>query len=60
MVRTEMKQQLADKLVELRELFEQATCDGEPIDLCDSDGLGFPDIGTAINTLEDMIAYYVD
>lgn len=52
-----MREKLQCKLAELREMLEQATCDGEAINFEDAVGT---DIGAALNTLEQMVDYYVD
>ena len=54
-----MREQLYAKLAEVRELFEQATCEGEPINIGGDDEVGM-DVGSALNTLEQMVDYYVD
>jgi hypothetical protein len=55
-----MREQLQCKLTELREMLEQATCDGTAIDFEDFENAVGTDIGAALNTLEQMVDYYVD
>jgi hypothetical protein len=54
-----MREQLYAKLAELRELFEQATCEGIAIEMDGEDDVG-TDVGAALYTLEQMVDYYVD
>ena len=55
-----MRDEILAKLAELRTLFEQASCDGEAIDFEDFEDEVGTDIGAALNTLEQMVDYYVD
>mgnify|MGYP003336083152 FL=1 len=55
-----MKEQLLTKLAEVRDLLEQATCDGVAIDLDSFEDEVGMDIGAALNTLEQSVQYYVD
>jgi hypothetical protein len=55
-----MREQLFAKLAELRELLEQATCDGVALDLDSFEDEVGMDIGAALNTLEQCVQYYVD
>jgi hypothetical protein len=50
-----MRQQLLNKLSEVRELLEKATCEGETIS-----GEVEEDIYAAMFTLEETIGYYID
>ena len=55
-----LKTAIGNKLLELRELLEQATCDGVALNFnSDEDEVGM-DIGAALNTLEQCVQYYVD
>jgi hypothetical protein len=55
-----MREQLYAKLAEVRELFEQATCEGKAIDIGSDDDVVGTDVGAALYTLEQMVDYYVD
>ena len=55
-----VREQLLTKLAEVRDLLEQATCDGALLDLdSDEDEVGM-DIGAALNTLEIAVRENVD
>jgi hypothetical protein len=47
----DIKQQIFDKLREVEQLLEKATCDGEA---------DVPDVGEMLNTLVEAVDYYVD
>ena len=58
---TTIKQQLLDKLAEIEDLLEQATCEGEAFaDNNDTYDDWAAEINRALSTLTDNIDYYVD
>jgi hypothetical protein len=60
-MQTTIKQQLFNKLAEVQDLLEQATCDSESYAQSLQDNIGWAaELSIALRTLTDNVDYYVD